>query len=463
MTNPLRTRRTAALLLLFLAAGALAQAPATVPTSQPATQPSSQPAQTGPGSELHVYVLTFGPGDDPWEKFGHNAIRVIDDSVTGDYHDVAYNWGTFDFDNGFYFRFVQGKLMYAMEPQKGPETLEYYKKVLNRSIYQQELNLSPAQKLKLKAALLWTDTNAHRYYRYDYYRDNCSTRVRDVIDGLTDGMLAEKTQNVPSGTTFRWHTRRLIGSVPWLYVALQGVLGQPVDRPISRWDEMFLPMSLRDRLNELMVPDPAGGDKFVPLVKEDLVLYQSTRPDSPIRPPDTVQWFLLAGLVLSGTYLALGHFSRHSKGARWTFIALVLPWLLLMGLAGPFLVYAWLCTDHVVTARNENILHVSPLMLPVIVLFPMLVLGKRKWAKATRWLTLSAAAIAVVGTLLKATPAFYQVNGDVISLTLPVNLAIAFIAWKLSGLPVKPPAEPAGRFETATEKPPRSRKRTKSR
>ena len=112
MIDPLRTLRMVALLLVFIATGALAQVSATVPTSQPATQlatqPASQPAQTGPGSELHVYVLTFGPGDEAWEKFGHNAIRVIDDSESGVYHDIAYNWGTFDFDSGFYFRFIQG-------------------------------------------------------------------------------------------------------------------------------------------------------------------------------------------------------------------------------------------------------------------------------------------------------------------------------------------------------------------
>jgi hypothetical protein len=461
MTDPLRTLRTAALLLLLLsAAGAWAQLPATLPASQTASRPAVP--QTGPGSELHVFVLTFGPGDDPWEKFGHNAIRVIDDSVSGDYHDVAYNWGTFDFDSGFYFRFVQGRLNYAMEPQRGPEMLDFYKNVENRSIHQQELNLSPAQKLKLKSALLWTNTNAHRYYRYDYYRDNCSTRVRDAVDGLTGGLLAAKTQMVPSGTTFRWHTRRLIGSVPWLYVALQGVLGQPVDRVISQWDEMFLPMALRDRLNELQIPDPAGGDAFVPLVKEENVLYQSTRPDNPARPPDTVQWFLLVGLVLSGIYLALGHFVRQSTRARWALVVLSLPWLLLMGLAGPFLVYAWFCTDHVVTARNENILHVSPLMLPVILLFPMLVLGKHRWASATRWLTLSAAAIAVIATTLKATPAFYQVNDDIISLTLPVNLAIAFIAWKLSAKPAAQPAELATRSQ-ASEVKPKPKKQAKSR
>src|SRR5436305_13109715 len=115
------------------------------------TSPSTAPA--APGSEMRVFVLTMGPGDEAYEKFGHNAIRVIDDSETGDYHDVAYNWGTFDFDSGFiHFAvvFVQGKLLYSMEPQKGADTIDYYTKELNRSVHQQELNLSPAQKAQLR-------------------------------------------------------------------------------------------------------------------------------------------------------------------------------------------------------------------------------------------------------------------------------------------------------------------------
>lgn len=401
-----------------------------------AQQAAAPSASTQPGAELHVYVLTFGPGDDPWEKFGHNAIRVVDDRITGDYHDVVYNWGGFSFDNGFVafcLQFVQGRLNYWMFADRGPQTLDYYKTALNRSIYQQELALGAEQKARLQEALDWTNTNQHRFYRYDYYRDNCSTRVRDVVDGLTEGRLAARTRSVPSGVTYRWHTRRLTAETPWLYVALQGVLGQPVDQPISQWDEMFLPFALRDRLRELQVPDPDGSGRLVPLVRRDTVIYESTRPASPSRPPATVGWFLLAGIGLSLIYLALGHFVQRKKAARWAFTIVALPWLLLLGLAGPFLVWAWLFTNHVVAARNENILHVSPLMFPMIVLLPMLVFGRRKYAQIAQWLMTTIAGIAVLGLALKVFPAFHQVNGDIIALTLPVNLSLAFIAWMLAG------------------------------
>jgi len=396
-----------------------------------------------PGSELRVFVLTFGPGDDPWEKFGHNAIRVIDDSVSGDYHDVAYNWGYFSFENGklyFAWNFVRGRLIYSMMPDRGPDCIEYYSHALDRSVIQQELNLTPAQKLQLRDALRWTDTDAHRKYRYDYYLDNCSTRVRDVVDGLTGGRLRAMTQHEPSGVTFRWHTRRLIAETPWLYVALQGVLGHPVDRPLSRWDEMFLPFALRDRLREVRVPDPSGSGQLVPLVKEEKELYHSTRPTSPTRPPNTIPWFLAAGLLLSGILLGLGHFVQRKRAARWAFVIVAMPWLLLMAFAGPFLFYAWFCTDHAVTAWNENVFHVSALMLPMPVLLPMLIFGRRRWAQVTRWLTAAVAGIAILGTLLKLLPGFYQVNGDIIALTLPLNLAIAFIAWRLADSLKSPPA-----------------------
>jgi len=266
------------------------------------------------------------------------------------------------------------------------------------------------------------------------------------VNGLSAGRLANMTKDAAANSTFRWQTRRHITQTVWLYVALQGVLGDPVDQPISRWDEMFLPMALHDQLKYVMVPDPDGSGKLVPLVREELTLYQSDRPAAPSGPPTVVPWFGLVGTVYAAILLALGHFIRRKRLARWSFVIVVLPWLLLIGLGGPLLVWAWCCTDHIVARHNENVLHVSALMLPIIVLLPMVVFGSRRAMKPTRWIMAATVGLSAIGILLKVTPWFYQMNWDIIALTFPINLAIAFIAWKLPP-PVQSASRPRG-FET---------------
>ena len=188
--------------------------------------------------DLRVYVLTFGPGDEPWEKFGHNAIRFIDDNRTDEWHDVAFNWGMFSFDHGqiaFAWEFLQGRLIYSMGATRGQPTIDDYIKKENRTVLQQELNLTSRQKFELRDRLARiNDDESLRTYRYDYYNNNCSSRVRDAVDDLANNQLSANTKGVPSGATFRWHTDRLTASAPWLYVLLQGGMGHPVDQPIDR-------------------------------------------------------------------------------------------------------------------------------------------------------------------------------------------------------------------------------------
>jgi len=113
------------------------------------------------------------------------------------------------------------------------------------------IDLTPEQARRVRDLMEWNEQPENRFYRYDYYRDNCSTRVRDVIDRVLGGALKSATANAPSGVTYRWHTRRLVAegasSIP-MYTVLEGGLGPAADRPISKWDEMFLPMRLRDEV-----------------------------------------------------------------------------------------------------------------------------------------------------------------------------------------------------------------------
>ena len=144
-----------------------------------AQEPAAENTAESEGEDLRVWLVTAGPGDEAWERYGHNAIRVLD-TRTG--RDVSYNWGIFDFDQvGFIPRFLQGRMLYRMAAFPTAAMVDVYAQA-NREVVLQELDLTPAQKLDLRDL---ADTNArpeNREYMYQYFSDNCSTRVRDALD-----------------------------------------------------------------------------------------------------------------------------------------------------------------------------------------------------------------------------------------------------------------------------------------
>ncbi len=225
-----------------------------------------------------MFLVTFGPGDEVWEKFGHNAIWIHDEDATDPaLRDIDYNWGVFDFGTGlsgladFVGRFIQGRLLYSMsgyDPggHTALDTLGYYQSV-NRSVLVQKLDLSADEKVAMQSALRAQDTPANRYYLYDYYTNNCSTKVRDALDSATGGQIKAQLTNVPTGTTFRWHTSRLTADSLWLYTSLYYVLGHRVDRPISAWEESFLPEKLSIYMRSVKV----DGHPIVSMREADIL------------------------------------------------------------------------------------------------------------------------------------------------------------------------------------------------
>ena len=250
------------------------------------TRPLSPP---DPAERISHVVI--GPGDAVYEKFGHNALRIEDPDETGEYRDVAFNYGLFTFENDFIFQFIRGNMRYWMAPERSEPMLEGYHQD-GREIRVQTLNLSPGQALYLKR-YLWTNALPdNRFYLYNYYTDNCSTRLRDAIDHATGGQLRRQTETILTGHSYRDHTRRCMASSPLTYVALAYVLGQNADRELSRWEEMFLPDLMRQYLRDVRV-DPSGAS----LIAEERLLYRGMRPPVRDEPP------LLAALVCRRRHL----------------------------------------------------------------------------------------------------------------------------------------------------------------
>lgn len=433
-------RQTLYLLILGIVLAAFIDRPAAGAEPSDASTPAAPLSadELHAANALHIYLMTFGPGDEPWEKFGHSAIRIVDDLDLTSYHDVMYNWGFFDLTkHNFYVNFLQGRMDYAMYPEKTAPALEYYGKIRDSRIFQQELNLSPDQKRRLQKLCIETDTEANRYYRYDYYRDNCSTRPRDIIDGLIGHRLADATKDKPSQTTFRFHTDRLDYNLPWLYVALETVLGHPVDQPLDRWEEMFLPLKLHDGFNATTVLIDGQAQ---PLVMKDELLNAGSRVEL-AAPPNMTKYMLGSGILIGVIYSLLGRLARRSRLVGVVFSLATLPWLLLMAAGGSLIIWGWFATDHEVARRNENALQVCILFVPLLVLVPILPFTRR-FARITRRLATAVVLLSILGVLLKVLPMFYQVNWTIIALCMPANIGLA-LAIRTLARPKPTPDTPA--------------------
>ncbi len=216
-----------------------------------------------------AWLVTFGPGEIYWERFGHNAIWLREPAAGIDH---TFNFGYFDFEQeNFFLNFLKGRMLYFSVAQPSAREFEYYRQQ-NRSIRLQKLDLDPSQYVRLRDYLLHEIKPENRDYRYDYYLSNCSTRIRDALDMALDGSLVSSTKDETAKLNFRDQTRRLTQMQYWYYLGLELGLGYPVDRTVSRWDEMFIPMVIADEIASMTVP---GGGADQSLVLQDTMLFTS--------------------------------------------------------------------------------------------------------------------------------------------------------------------------------------------
>ena len=366
-----------------------------------------------------AWLMTYGTADRVEERFGHNALWIRDPARGVD---RIYNFGFFDFDTpDFYLDYLFGDLIYFAVARDPAEELSYYR-WRDRSVRAQRLDLDDATIRRLTD---WLDTRVapeNRNFRYDYYLNNCSTRIRDALDYALDGALRDATFDAPAGQTFREHTRRLMRPDPLLYLAVQAALGRGVDRPPSVWDEMFLPEIVADVAATLQLSDGEGGTR--PLVVDDRMLHVSERPKpaaSPGFPWSPVLIVLAAGLAL----LLVPYASFRGRGAA---LAGWRIWLLLNALGGGLLLFLWLATDHVAAGANENVLLINPLFA---------LLWRARGGRFEGWVAATLFGMLVSTLVLKlfGTP---QWNFDLLLAVLPVQL-VALGLWRRASRSYRPP------------------------
>lgn len=313
---------------------------------------SAQKLQLSPRAEIHI--LTCGPYQgELYSAFGHSAIRVKDPVNR---YDILYNYGVFDFDQPhFYLNFARGHLNYKLGVMDYPRFRDYYI-YYNRFIHEQVLNLSAEQKQKLFDFLQWNALPENQYYLYDYFYDNCATRVRDALVKTFGDDVQFDGSYVDTHYTIRELTDIYLKQQPWGDLGIDLCLGLPMDKQATPYMYMFLPDYIEQGFEHATI---MRDGKKMPLVKRTIVTYESKPEEdhaSAITPFITFTILLALGAFL--TYLGF----KKNRAYFWFDYVL----LSVSGLLGWLLFFLWVATDHHAAAYNFNLLWAIPFHFPVV-------------------------------------------------------------------------------------------------
>ncbi len=374
-----------------------------------------------PGANLEISLLTFGPGEEVWERFGHNAIEIRDRSSGAA---TLYNYGIFDFgEKNFFLNFARGLMTYRIAAGDPADELPMYV-AEGRWIVEQQLNLTLAQRTKLADFLAWNARPENALYRYDYFRANCSTRVRDALDAALGGAIRAQTIAPSRGFTYREEADRLMSPDAAIMLAMDAGLGPFADKRLTYWDEAFVPMELMGHLRDIQIRDENAT--LQPLVASERQLAAARLPDPPDYAPAWLFRALSVGVALALVLLGLVRL-RRQFWARATFATLAAVIAVVLGLGGLVLIGLWALTDHVSAWRNENILLFNPLCL---LLLPCWLGSFRvRWHPSPFAFRIGTAIAFCAGLafFIKVFPAFPQDNRFWIALLLPLQLTFALI------------------------------------
>lgn len=358
-----------------------------------------------------IGVVTMQPGEIFFERFGHDAIVVVD-AETG--AATSYNFGFFDMEEpGFAGRFAKGDMRYYLMALPLEQDLAYYRDT-GRGVSVQWLDLPPDEAQAIADALAERAKPENARYRYDYFTNNCSTQVRDTLDTALGGALKSQMVGRSRGNTFRSEAVRLASPATWMWLGFDLGLGPYADTPMSRWEEAYVPMRLADSLRQ--AKNSAGR----PLVQSEQVLVPHRIAPEPVEAPRRWWPWLLLGCAL-GLGIVLG-----GRGHPRMVAGFALPLWLLCGIAGLVLAYLWGFTEHRAAWANRNLLLLNPLCL-LLIPGAIAVLRRRTPGRLFSWLAMFVAACALLAWFLHWLPIPLQYNQSWVALLLPVHLALAYV------------------------------------
>jgi hypothetical protein len=298
--------------------------------------------------QYRVSLLTCDPGEEIYSSFGHSAIRVLDQE-TG--RDRVYNYGTFDFGApNFVLNFAGGRLDYFLSVSTFDRFIAEYN-YFHRSVREQELDLNQEQKLALIAFLETNYLPENRNYRYDFFFDNCATRIRDVMEQiLGDQLVWHDEEQEAVDKSFRQLIDEKVFYMPWSDLGIDLALGSRLDRDATPREEQFLPEYMEEAFARAMIE---GDGPTRPLVKNERVIldFQPANESLGVINPYLLFW-ILAIVFTAITFIGF----RKKK----LYIGFDLVFFGILGIIGLVMTALWLGSDIPSTKWNWNILWAFP-------------------------------------------------------------------------------------------------------
>jgi Domain of unknown function (DUF4105) len=308
-----------------------------------------------------VSLLTCNPGNEVYSTFGHSAFYIKD---TVHKIDRVYNYGTFSYDDDFLYKFLKGDLDYFLSVSNLEEFMWEYE-MENRGVTKQVLNLSWAQKQKLYELLQENYLPQNRVYHYDFLFDNCSTRLRDILEKAThDGIHYDFSFITISNKTNNQSYRNMIDDyaahLKWLTFGMDLMIGVPSDHKAKPREHLFLPDNLMNAYFFATIQQKNGA---VPLVKKTslLLTYDLVKKNTPFFESPLFVCLLFLLMTVSITFWEY-KFNKWHKGID-VFFAFI------FAIIGCLFLFMWTSTRHHVAYVNLNLIWANPLLIIAGVFF----------------------------------------------------------------------------------------------
>lgn len=289
-----------------------------------------------------ISVLTCDPGDELYSKFGHSAFRIQDFT---NHYDVVYNYGVFDFNKpNFYPNFAKGKLYYKLD--RAPYNHfynQYYNE--NRAVKKQILNLTVSQKNKLISYLENNAKPENATYQYDFFYNNCATKIRTVLDDVFSKELIFKDDHITTSYTMRDLINNNVPHNTWANVGINIALGAVIDVEASTKNYQFLPKYIFEAFNNATINNKILVKEASTILKSD-----SSRLNKSyffVLSP----YFILSSISLLIVIITFFDYKKEKRNKTLDFILLFTT-----GLVGLLILSLWFATNHTTTANNLNIL-----------------------------------------------------------------------------------------------------------
>lgn len=293
-----------------------------------------------------VSLLTVGSGDPLYSWFGHSAL-IIGQPSGGE---VMYDYGVFDPDQkNFYLNFARGRMYYSVWESGAAWRIEEALEE-KRDVKLIELDLTPEAKL---ATIQFLQNNAkaeNSTYLYHFYYDNCATRIRDILNAATNGEFRRWAEAQNTTSSYRQFVQRYLSHSPIVFWALDFLQGKTIDKPLNRYEEMFLPESLHQAVLDFN-PSFVKNSETLQDTSESNVRFRAHTENV------NHDWaYALVGIALAFLLYMLGERFKRTTSLLYALL------LFALGVLGSVLLFMMSFSDMDMTWFNENIALVNPLL-----------------------------------------------------------------------------------------------------